>query len=90
MSTKTGNPPKRRVLAFIRHLNKLGGCCEIYDSGHEWHDRYCGDYEPTDTYNRAHELGWARTTHDTSSDDSTLFITDAGRAALTETNHVER
>lgn len=82
MPSKVGTPPKRRVLAFVRALNKRGGQYELLDNGREWLDRYCGDHEPTDTYNRAEELGWTKTTHDTSYDESIVRITDAGRAAL--------
>lgn len=81
---KEGTPPLRKVRAFIQQLSNAGGFVYVDGSPADpmWIRAACEDYTPVDTYNRAHELGWTRTLHDSDTGISRLAITESGRRAL--------
>lgn len=65
-------------------LAKSGGKADASDDPWNWLNAFCGDEDGggPDSFNRANELGFLRTTHDTSFDTSTTCLTEAGREWL--------
>lgn len=72
------------LLAIIAHTR--GGQTDVSEYDWHWMGWFCEDEKPggTDTFNRCIDKGWLRSTHDSDTDSSTAYITEAGRLALKE------
>lgn len=80
---KLTNLDKEMVLLSI--IADMKGGTDASDSPHSWLNWFCNDEvhgQHSDTFNRCIEKGWLRSSHDTSFDTSTAWLTDAGKAAL--------
>lgn len=65
---------------LIRIIAAAGGRIDSSDSPNNLLNAFCDDRGSSDdTFNVAHELGLLQTSHDTSFDTSTTWLTDAGR-----------
>lgn len=75
-----------RLMIFLEILSAMGGRSDASDSPSHWLNAFCEGHEGTDpdTYNLAERRGYTRTSHATSFDTSTVYLTDAGRAALSQ------
>lgn len=81
---KLNNLGKEMVLLSI--IADMRGSTDASDSPHSWLNWFCNDEahgEHSDTFNRCIEKGWLRSSHDTSFDTSTAWLTDAGKAVVT-------
>jgi hypothetical protein len=67
---------------FLKMIVSAEGFVSSYDGGGDATNVFCGDFEPTDTWNWAEERGLTTTSFDSMSETSTARITDAGRAYL--------
>lgn len=77
------NDQREAVLLCI--IAGMGGTTDSSESKWSWLNWFCSDEvsrKQSDTFNRCHEKGWLQTSHDTSFDSSTTWITPAGRAVL--------
>ncbi|WP_156445612.1 hypothetical protein [Sphingomonas sp. CCH9-F2] len=73
-----------RLRMFLEILSAMGGKSDAGDYIGNWITAFCGDHEgqDPDTFNRAIDLGYAGSSHDSDTDAALVWITDAGRAAL--------
>lgn len=68
-------------LLFI--LSKSGGQANASDERWDWINAFCEDRDnDDDTFNLAADDGLIRVSHNTDTDQSTAYLTDAGKAAL--------
>jgi hypothetical protein len=65
---------------FMRVLSGAGGEANATEGAWNPLNVFFEDFQPTDTFNWAIDRGLARSGHDSDSDHSTVYITDAGRA----------
>jgi hypothetical protein len=65
-------------------IDAAHGEIDASDEKHSLLNYFCGDYEPTDTFNEASRLGYIRVTHNDIFETSTAFLTESGRAALAQ------
>jgi len=73
--------PKLRLMLEI--IAAMGGVTGASDFGApNWLDYFCNDVEPLDTFNQASKGGYLRVTHDSDTDVSMAYLTDAGHAFL--------
>jgi hypothetical protein len=70
---------------FLTVLLKSGGHTDSSDGPYNWINAFCGDDDENgvDTFNRACDMGFVSTTHETSYDTSLSTLTEHGRAWLT-------
>jgi len=75
---------KEKVLISI--INAMGGQTDASDYYWHWLRWFCDDEKPggDDTFNRCINKGWLRSTHDSDTDHSVAYITEAGRSALAQ------
>lgn len=77
------NPEKEIILLSI--IADMGGGTDASDSPHCWLNWFCKDEvhgKYSDTFNRCIEKGWIRTSHDSSFDMSTAWLTETGKAVV--------
>ena len=76
---------ERRLVLFLEILAAAGGEANASDSKWNWINAFCEEHEgrDPDTFNLAIERGYTRSTHDSDTDNATVWLTDKGRAALT-------
>ncbi len=74
--------PHAKVMLLLRMMEAANGRIDASDSRYSLLNYFCGDFEPTDTFNAAREKGLIRTEFNDLFETSTAFLTDAGRAAL--------
>lgn len=87
LSRLHGREEEMRLRMFLEILSAMGGRSDASDTAWSWVNAFCEDHEgrDPDTYNRSEELGYTQTSHDTSYDSSTVYLTDAGRSFLDPT-----
>lgn len=69
-------------LYVLNACGKHGASCA--DDPWEWVGAFCGDFEPTDTFNRAVEMKLAGWSHNSDTDEALTWITDAGKEWLAD------
>lgn len=75
---------EERLKWFLTILESVGGKSDASDAKWCWTNAFCDDVpNPTDTFNRAIELGFTTTSHDSDSDASMVYLAARGRSALT-------
>lgn len=79
-------PAEPKVILMLKIIDAAGGVVACDDSPHSWLNYFCDDYHPTDTFNQAVDAKFLRVTHDNRFDASTAYLTEAGRAALSNTS----
>lgn len=79
-----GNAPDERLRMFLEILSAAGGQQDASDTRWNWINAFCEEHEDRnpDTFNLAIDRGFTTSTHDTSHDIATVYLTDAGREAL--------
>ncbi|WP_416192970.1 hypothetical protein [Nitrobacter sp. TKz-YC01] len=77
-------PHRSKILLLLRMIDAAHGEIDASDEKHSLLNYFCGDYEPTDTFNEASRLGYIRVTHNDIFETSTAFLTESGRAALAQ------
>lgn len=78
-------PPRTKVMLLLRMIAAANGQINASDDDHSMLNYFCGDFEPTDTFNEAIRLKLIRTEFHDIFETSIAFLTDAGRAALAKT-----
>jgi hypothetical protein len=73
-----------RVAMFLEILSAAGGAADASDNPWNWINAFCEGHEgrDPDTFNQAIDLGFVSWSHDSDSDNSTITLTEMGRAAL--------
>lgn len=73
-----------RMRMFLEILSAAGGHSDCSEWDGAWINAFCEGHEgqSPDTFNQAIDLGYTRSTHDSDTDHSVVYLTDAGRAIL--------
>jgi len=73
-----------RLYMFLEILSAAGGQSDAGDWPGAWINAFCEAHEgrAPDTFNLAINRGYARSTHDSDSDHSVVYLTDSGRSFL--------
>lgn len=78
---------EQRELVLLQIIAGMGGETYSSESKWSWLNWFCSDEvagQQSDTFNRCDEKGWLATSHDTSHDTSTSWLTADGKAILEE------
>jgi hypothetical protein len=77
---------EQRELVLIQIIAAMGGETDSSESKWSWLNWFCSDETDgqSDTFNRCDEKGWLATSHNTSHDTSTSWLTADGKAVLEE------
>lgn len=75
-------PGEEKLHLFLSILASASGETSGDDSKWNWINYFCDDAEPLDTFNQASKRKLTRVTHDSDSDVSMVYLTDAGRAFI--------
>jgi Lar family restriction alleviation protein len=80
-----------RLRMFLEILSAMGGKSDASESKWSWINAFCEPHEggSPDTFNLAIERGYTRSTHDSDTDHSVVWLTEAGSAALSPTPALE-
>jgi hypothetical protein len=75
---------RERLRMFLEILSAAGGTSDAGDYPGSWINAFCETHEgrSPDTFNLAINKGYARSSHDSDTDHSVVYLTDAGRAIL--------
>jgi len=75
-----------RLRMFLEILSAMGGQSDCSESKWSWINAFCEGNEGTDpdTFNRSIGLGYTRSTHDSDSDNSMVWLTNTGRDFLSK------
>jgi hypothetical protein len=73
-----------RLMVFLEILSAMGGQSDASDYAWNWINAFCESHEGRnpDTFNLAHDLRFTSVSHDSDTDQSNVYLTAAGRAAL--------
>lgn len=71
-----------KLRLFLSILQSAGGQTSGSDDPWNWINHFCDDAEPLDTFNQASKRKLTRVTHDSDSDVSWVYLTDAGKAFI--------
>lgn len=73
-----------RLMMFLEILSAMGGQSDASDYSWNWVNAFCEAHEGRnpDTFNLAHDLRFTTVSHDSDTDQSNVYLTAAGRAAL--------
>ena len=82
LSGNAGAVEADKLRLFLSILASANGEACGSDSKYNWINYFCDDAEPMDTFNQASKRGLTRVTHDSDSDYSVVYLTDAGRAFI--------
>lgn len=82
---KRRKPPMSKVMLLLRIVEAANGEIDSSENRHSMLNYFCGDFEPTDTYNAAIDLGYLKNSFNSMFETSEAKLTDAGRAALLPT-----
>lgn len=80
--------PDGKLKLFLSILQSAGGEASGNDDKWNWVNYFCDDAEPLDTFNQASKQKFTRVTHDCDSDNSVVYLTDAGRAFIAGTSPI--
>lgn len=86
--TNVPQPPSK-MLTMLAILDAAGGQTEASDSKWCWLNYFCEDTDSTDTFNQAVDAKLIRVSHDSRFDSSTVYLTEAGRAAASALSRPE-
>lgn len=77
-------PRPLRMAMFLETLQAMGGQSDASDYSWNWINAYCEAHEgqDPDTFNSAEQYGFTTVSHDSDTDQSTVYLTDAGRNAI--------
>lgn len=81
---QTRAPHSSKIMLLLRMIEAAHGEIDASDNKHSLLNYFCGDYEPTDTFNEAARRGYIRVTHDSRFETSSAMLTESGRHALAE------
>lgn len=79
---ETAPGPDAKLRLFLAILADAGGEASGNDDKWNWINHFCDDAEPLDTFNQASKRKFTRVTHDSDTDNSIVYLTDAGRAFI--------
>ena len=73
-----------RMAFFLEILASMGGQSDASDYKWNWLNAFCAEHEgqEPDTFNEAVNRGFTTVSHDSSTDESTVYLTDAGRNSI--------
>ncbi len=74
--------PDAKLKLFLAILASANGRCSGGDYPWNWINYFCDDVEPVDTFNQANDRKLIHVGHDSDSDNSEVYMTDAGRAFI--------
>jgi hypothetical protein len=77
-----GDAREDKLRSFLSILAAAGGQTSGNDDKWNWINYFCDDAEPLDTFNQASKRKLTRVTHDSDTDNSVVYLTDAGRAFI--------
>jgi hypothetical protein len=75
---------EQRELVLLQIIAAMGGATDSSESKWSWLNWFCDDEDDgqLDTFNRCDEKGWLSTSHNTSHDTSTSWLTSEGKEVL--------
>lgn len=80
-------PPTEKEIELLRLVAGSGGSMSHEEP--ELNEFCDDDAEPSDVFNACHYKGWLRSAHDFWTDNSTVYLTDAGKARVFDASVTE-